>query len=638
MQRLIASLVTVCLCPSLTAAEQHGFSMELANLDIEQLMNIQISSVSRRDESLSGAAASVFVITSDDIRRSGASSLPEILRMAPNLQVARVNAYEYAITARGFNNRVGNKLLVMQDGRTLYTPMFSGVFWEMQDANLEDIERIEVISGPGGTLWGANAVNGVINIITRNAAQTQSTLVSATAGNYERGATVRTGGGAGALAWRAYGKASKWDRTWLPSGAPGVDAFQRQLIGFRADHDNGVQQFSLQGEVMHAESQDRGVVSGVAIPAVELKSRSLQAHWNRELRSGSDLSVQAYYTYSMRDEFVLFSPESSIFDVEANHHMTLDTGSATTHDVVWGGGVRHAYDDVEPGFFSIYIPKERTLDWQNLFVQDEISFGDGRLRVTPGIKFEWNDYTGREHLPSLSVAWQADAHMLWARWSRVIRAPSRFDRDVYYPDKPPFLIAGGPNFEAEVARVLETGLRGQPTDSLSYSMTLYHYDWDKLRSATALPFPLYLVNNIEGDAYGVEAWATWQLTPKWQVRGGFNTLEKDLGFGSDAPDTVGVNNATLHNDPDYQWQVRTRYDLRPNIQMDLQLRRVAELRIESVPSYTELDLRIGWQPTANLEVSLTGANLLHRRHAEYSPIANRNLLNRSVAVGLRWML
>ncbi|MGV3592651.1 MAG: TonB-dependent receptor plug domain-containing protein [Gammaproteobacteria bacterium] len=637
MHRLTASLVTLLLFPSLAAAQDQGFSMELANLDIEELMNIQISSVSRRAENLSGATASVFVITSDDIRRSGASSVPEILRMAPNLQVARVNAYEYAITARGFNNRVGNKLLVMQDGRTLYTPMFSGVFWEMQDANLEDIERIEVISGPGGTLWGANAVNGVINIITRNASQTQSTLVSATAGNYERGATVRTGGSVGALAWRAYGKASEWDHTWLPTGAAGVDGFERQLVGFRADHDAGRQQFSLQGEVMQAESQDRGVAGTIAIPPVELKSRSLQANWNRELRSGSEVSVQAYYTYSMRDEFVLFSPESSIFDIEANHHMKFEAGRETTHDVVWGGGMRRAYDDVEPGFFTIYIPKERNLDWQNLFIQDEISLGRN-LRVVPGIKFEWNDYTGREHLPSLSVAWQADAHLLWASWSRVIRAPSRFDRDVYYPERPPFLIAGGPNFQAEVAHVVETGLRGQPTSKLSYSLTLFHYDWDKLRSATAPPFPLYLVNTIEGNTYGVEAWATWQITPKWQVRGGFNTLEKSLGFGTDAPDTVGVDNPTLHNDPDYQWQLRTRYDLRPNIQMDLQLRRVAELSIESVPSYTELDLRVGWQPTDKLELSLTGANLLHKRHAEYSAPANRNLINRSVAVGLRWML
>lgn len=636
MRRLVATLAGLLLFPPLAGAQQQGFSMELANLDIEQLMNIQISSVSRRDERLSGAAASVFVITSDDIRRSGASSLPEILRMAPNLQVARVNAYEYAITARGFNNRVGNKLLVMQDGRTLYTPMFSGVFWEMQDANLEDIERIEVISGPGGTLWGANAVNGVINIITRNAAQTQSTLVSASAGNFERGATVRTGGSIAGLAWRAYGKATEWDRTRLASGAPGVDAFKRQLIGFRADRDSGLQQLSLQGEVMQAESQHRGNAAGVDVPPVDLKSHSLQANWSRELRSGSQLNMQAYYTYSMRDEFVLFSPESSIFDVEANHHMTFDAG-ATTHDVVWGGGMRHARDDVQPGFFSIYLPRERDLDWQNLFVQDEIGVG-GNLRVTPGIKFEWNDYTGREHLPSLSVAWQADAHLLWASWSRAIRAPSRFDRDVYFPDEPPFLIAGGPNFRAEVAHVIETGVRGQPTNALSYSLTLFHYDWDRLRSGTPPPVPLYLVNNIEGDAYGVEAWATWQLTPKWQVRGGFNTLEKQLGFGTDIPDTVGVDNPTLHNDPRYQWQLRTRYDLRPNVQMDLQLRRVGELSIESVPAYTELDLRVGWQPTAKVEVSLTGANLLRERHAEYSPPASRNLINRSVLVGVRWML
>jgi iron complex outermembrane receptor protein len=557
--------------------------------------------------------------------------------MAPNLQVARVNAYEYAITSRGFNNRVGNKLLVMLDGRTLYTPMFSGVFWEMQDTNLEDIERIEVISGPGGTLWGANAVNGVINIITRNASQTRSTLVSATAGKFERGATLRTGGRIGErLDWRVFAKTSEWDHTFLPTGAAGVDAFDRQQVGFRADYSGEGQQLSLQGDTMRAESQHRGFAGALAIPPVKLESSNLQGNWTRQLDSGSELNVQAYYTYNMRDEFVLFSPESSIYDLEANHHFTLAGSNSMTHDVLWGGGMRHATDDVEPGVFSIYIPDNRELDWQNLYAQDEIRFG--KLRVTPGIKLEWNDFTGMEHLPSVNLAWEEDSYLLWSSWSRVIRAPSRFDRDVYFPEKAPFIIAGGPNFRAEVAHVLEAGVRTQPTDSLSYAVTLFHYNWDRLRSATALPFPLYLVNNIEGESYGVEAWATWQLTSKLQVRGGFNTLEKNLSFGTDPPDTAGVNNPTLHNDPDYQWLTRIRYDLKSNVQVDLQLRHVAELTVEPVPDYTELDLRLGWQPLDNVEISLAGSNLLHKRHAEYSPAASRNLISRSVVLGFRWML
>jgi iron complex outermembrane receptor protein len=321
MRKSLVSLLSLATLANAGHAQDRGV-MDLANLDIEELMNIQISTVSRREESLAAAAASVFVITSDDIRRSGASSIPEVLRMAPNLQVARVNAYEYAITSRGFNNRVGNKLLVMLDGRTLYTPLFSGVFWEMQDTNLEDIERIEVISGPGGTLWGANAVNGVINIITRSAAQTRSTLVAASAGNFERGATVRTGGRVGdGLDWRVFGKATEWDHTFLPSGADGVDGWKRQQVDFRADYAGTDQQVTVQADTMWAESQHRGFAGAVEIPPVKVKSRNLQATWTRQLEVG-ELNLQAYYTYNMRDEFVLFSPESSIYDLEVNHHVS----------------------------------------------------------------------------------------------------------------------------------------------------------------------------------------------------------------------------------------------------------------------------------------------------------------------------
>jgi iron complex outermembrane receptor protein len=632
---LALSLVSLSILARASFAQDDGM-MQLASLDIEELMNIQISSVSRRNERLSEAAASVFVITSDDIRRSGAASIPEILRMAPNLQVARVNSYEYAITSRGFNNRVGNKLLVMLDGRTLYTPLFSGVFWEMQDTNLEDIERIEVISGPGGTLWGANAVNGVINIITRNAAQTRSTLVSARAGNFERGVTLRTGSRAADIDWRVYAKASDWDHTFTQAGANGVDAWNRQQVGFRADYAGDRQQFSLQGDMMWAESQHRGFAGTIAIPPMKLKSRNLLANWTRETDLG-EFNLQGYYTYNLRDEFVLFGPESSIYDVEANHHLTLNE-NGRRHELIWGGGLRHATDHVDPGFFSIFIPRSRELNWENLFVQDEIHIGDS-LRVVPGIKVEWNDYTGREHLPSLSLAWQAtESRLLWTNWSRVIRAPSRFDRDIYFPERAPFLIAGGPEFQSEVAHVLEAGVRARASDTFSYALTLFHYNWERLRSGTALPFPLYLANNVEGESYGMEGWAAWQLTPQLRLRTGFNTLGKDLSFGTDVPDTVGVNNPTLHNDPDYQWLLGASYDVAANIQLDIQLRRVDELTIEPVPGYTEMDLRLGWQPLENLEVSLTGNNLLHSRHVEYGPAANRNLISRSILLGVRWML
>lgn len=617
-------------------AQDTGFSRELASLDIEQLMNIQVSSVSRREESVFSAPASAFVITADDIRRSGYTSLPEILRLAPNLQVARVNAYEYSITSRGFNNRVGNKLLVLMDGRTLYTPLFSGMFWEMQGINPGDIDRIEVISGPGGTLWGANAVNGVINIISKNAAETRSTLMTANAGNFERGASVRVGGSMGSdTAWRIYGRAHEWDRTIPTSNARLADEWQRKQLGFRVDWNGEQQTLSLQGDMLRGETPFRGFVGSLGIPAVKVAADSLQARWTRQLGEDSDLSVQTYWMHNERDEFILFSPESNIFDIELQQHTAFDF-VGRKHEVVWGGGYRYADDNVGPGVFSMYLPASRELSWQNLFLQDEISLTDN-LRLTPGMKFEWNDYTGREQLPSLRLAWNlAPEHFLWAGWSRVVRAPSRFDRDVYYPEKPPFIVAGGANFDSEVAHVLEGGYRGQPTASLNYSVTLYHYDWDQLRSGTPLPLPVFLTNNIEGKTWGIEAWGTWQVSRSWWLRAGANTLGKHLQFEAGTSDTVGINNPTLHNDPDYQLILRSSHDLPHGVQLDVSLRRIAALEVEPVPAYTEMDMRFSWQPVANLELSVAGNNLLHATHAEYNPATNRNLFDRTVLFGIRW--
>lgn len=618
-------------------AQSPGFSVELASLDIEELMNIRITSVSRRDERLSGAPASAFIITAEDIRRSGATSLPEILRMAPNLQVARVNAYEYAITSRGFNNRVGNKLLVLLDGRTIYTPLFSGVFWEMQDTNLDDIERIEVISGPGGTIWGANAVNGVINIITAHTADTQATVLSGGAGSFERHASARTGGGSGPLTWRAYAKANEWDSTWdSQRAAYGVDQWRREQLGFRMDWAGTDQQLIVQGDTMQGRSQHRGFVGTYELPPVEVHSSNLQARWTRELDGGSSVSVQGYVVHSEREERILFSPESTITDLEAQHHFTFAAGF--DHEVVWGGGYRHAHDKVGPGAVTNYLPSSRDLSWENLFIQDEIALSD-TFSLTPGLKLEWNDYTGMEQLPSVRAAWElSEGHNLWAGWSRTVRAPSRLDRDVYFPATEPFIIAGGPNFVAEVAKVGELGYRSQPLADLSYSVTLYHYDWEKLRSGTPLPLPVYLVNNIAGESWGVEGWGTWQVASGWRLRAGFNTLEKDLAFNSGTSDTVGVANPTLHNDPDYQLMLRSSHDLSNGVQMDLQLRRIAALEVEPVPAYAEMDLRLGWSPVDNVELSLTGTNLLHSRHAEYGPANNRSEINRSVLLGFRWTL
>ncbi len=627
--RNIAVGALLGLAAPFAAAQQVAALGDLGDLSLEQLANIRITSVAKRETSIADAAASVYVITAEDIRRIGATTIPEALRLAPNLQVARLSNVEYAITARGFNNAVGNKLLVLMDGRTVYTPVYSGVFWEMQDTLMEDIERIEVISGPGATLWGANAVNGVINIITKATADTEGLLLRADAGTTERGAAARFGG----TTTRAYAQFREWDAS-TPGPGSLTDAWRRAQLGFRSDWQAGKSRFTLQGDWYRGESADRGVVGPFVIPRHTVAGNNLLWRWQHQATRDSATMVQLYWDRIEREEFVIFQPKVDVIDFDFEQE--LHRGD---HHWVWGAGYRRARDDVTPGFFSSFQPASRTLEWSDLFVQDEIRFGDS-VKVTLGAKVEHNLYTHFEFLPNARIAWRfAPAHTLWASVSRAVRAPARYDRDIFFPENPPHVVAGGPDFESEVANVLDIGLRGQPSERFSYSLTVFHHDWDRLRSGTALPTPIMLVNNIEGTSTGLEGWASWQVTSDWRLSGGFTTLGKDLAFrAGTVEDTVGVNNPTLHNDPDHQWLLRSRHDFANDIALDLQLYGVDELTVEPVPGYTELDLRLAWRPTESLEVALVGRNLLDESHAEFGQAANRHEVERSASLVVRWNL
>jgi len=604
----------------------------LADLSLEELAQIQVTSVFRRATPLSDAPASLYVISREDIRRSGVTTLAEALRLAPNLQVARVTSNRYAISARGFNNAIGNKLLVLIDGRTIYTPLFSGVFWDQHEVMLEDIERIEVISGPGATLWGVNAVNGVINIISRHSRDTQGVLVAAGAGNREQTAAVRYGGKLGdAGHFRIYGKRFELENTTRANGSSVPDGWQNGQVGFRTDWRIDSNEFTLQGDAYSGKSET-GFVPGFVIPPINVSGANLLARWKRTLTNGSDIHLQAYYDHSDRDDPLFFRPEQDIFDIELQHGIPLGR-----HRVVWGAGYRHARDDVGPGLvFSAFIPRSRSLDWTNVFVQDEIKLTD-TLAITPGIRLEHNDYTGWEYLPSARLAWKlSSAHLVWSAVSRAVRAPSRFDRDVVNPPRPPFAIQGGPNFVSEVAKVYEIGYRGQPTRQLSYSLTAFRHEWKRLRSATPLPLPLFLVNNIEGFINGVEAWVTYQPLPAWRIEGGYTSLREHLGVTPGVNDPVGPRNATLANDPDHQWMLRSSFDLPGRHELDFMLRRVASLPLESVPGYTAFDARWGWKISRQLEASVTFQNLFDRQHAEFGAPAGRSEFERAVFLKLLW--
>jgi iron complex outermembrane receptor protein len=606
------------------AAQVAAQSATLADLSLEELGAIRVTTVSRTPERIADAPASVFVITSDDIRRSGATSLPEALRLAPNLAVARADSVQYAISARGFNNAVGNKLLVMIDGRTVYTPLFSGVFWDQQDVLLADVDRIEVISGPGATLWGANAVNGVINVITKPAGDTQGALVSARAGDLERQAAVRYGGPLGTSgAFRAYVQTTALDRTHLASGAGGLDEWQRAQAGFRADWQRDDDRLTLQTDAYSGRSQDRGTILNIPLGRIEVSGANILARWTRELGGGRELQVQSYLDRASRDDFLFFRPTADIFDIELQHTIPLGR-----HDLIWGGDYRRSSDDIRTGFATTFIPQKRELDWESLFLQDRWAITT-QLEATLGLKLESNDYTGTESLPSFRIAWKpTSGQLVWGSLSRAVRAPSRYDRDVFFPGQPPFLVIGGPNFKSEVAKVLEAGYRAQPNDKISFSVTAFYHDWDRLRSGTALP--VQLENRIEGDADGVEAWATWRIAHAWQIAAGFNTLDKDLQLEPGSTDPVGVNNETLANDADYQWLLRASADLAHDLELDVRVRHVDALPNPAVPAYTAVDATVGWRPRPRLDLRLIAQNLFDAAHPEYGPAPTRSELERGV--------
>ena len=359
---------------------------------------------------------------------------------------------------------------------------------------------------------------------------------------------------------------------------------------------------------------------------------NLLGRWTRQFDS-SELRVQAYVDHTEREDRNTLSPAADIFDIELQH--SLRRGE---HRFVWGGGYRHGSDDVQDGRFlglipAGLIPSSRELNWWNVFVQGEFALSE-RLALTSGIKFEHNDYTGVEFLPSLRLAWKASPTVLiWGAASRAVRAPSRIDRELFLPTTPPFLIAGGPNFVSEIAKVVELGFRGQPASTLTYSATLFWHEWENLRSGSAPP--VFLENKIQGSAYGLEAWGTWQAARGWRLSGGLMMLRKRLELEPGSTDPTGVTNPNLSNDADFQWMLRSSLDLAANHQFDATVRRVGELPNPIVPAYTAVDLRYGWRARPDLELSLTVRNAFDPEHAEFNALPGRSEIERSVLLGVR---
>jgi iron complex outermembrane receptor protein len=598
---------------------------DLGDLSIEELSQIEVTSVSRRPEPIREAPAAIYVISGDDIRRSGAATLAEALRLAPNLEVARINSPGYAISSRGLNSvNASNKLLALIDGRTIYTPFFSSVFWDQQEVMVADIDRIEVISGPGGTLWGANAMNGVINIITKSSASTQEGLVDAKAGDFLQRAALRWGGKLGDVGtYRTYALGFSQSHTVTPSGADAQDDWNGKQAGFRTDFAVRNDSYTLQGDLYE---------NLLDTPDGRRSGGNFLGRWVRRLADGGSVQVQAYYDEQRRYDAGVTGGAANqwtkTLDVEAEHVFTL----RGNHQIVWGIGHR-AWRDYFTNTANPFVlePAAETLNLTNVFAQDTIGLRED-LRLVIGSKFEYSTFSGWAVMPNIRLGWQADTrNFLWSAISRAVRSPSRLERDLFAPG----IVNPSPNFDSEKLVAYEAGWRAQLSSRATVAVSMFYNDYSDLRTTAPNPvtvLPVNFGNGWEGHTYGADMWASYSPFSWWRLDPGVSLLHKDFHLKPGEQDIAGTQ-TVLGHDPEYQVFLRSYMDLPNDVQLFVGLRQIAALPDLGIPAYFEADVRVGWAVTPTLELSLVGQNLLHAQHAEGSTF---NEIPRSFYVGARW--
>ncbi|HEV2673766.1 MAG TPA: TonB-dependent receptor [Aliidongia sp.] len=600
---------------------------ELRQLSIEELANVQISSVSKTSGPLSDAPAAVYVISHEDIVRSGLTRIPELLRLAPNLEVAQLSPTSYAISARGFN--VGNnaslsdKLLVLVDGRSVYTPLFGGVYWDMQQVLPENIERIEVISGPGATLWGANAVNGVINIITRKASDTQGGVLTIGAGNLERSASLQYGGKIGDnLTYRVHAEGAYYSPYQVPGGPDASDSWSKPQGGFRIDWTPAGDALSLQGDIYQASEAPNGSIGG----------RDMLASWQHQLGNGS-LQLQAYFDEAKRyldDGNGGFS--IATYDVEFQHSFTL----GARNSIVWGAGDRVISYHFENTALA-FVPAGQTLNLSDIFGQDTIGLSD-RVKLTLGLKLENDPFADTEPLPSARISWKVtDDALLWSAVSRAIRAPTPVDRDLVESlGGAPFL-TGSQSFVPEVLTAYEVGTRIQASPRLSFSVSSFYNVYDDLRTIETAPggfLPLRWGNKMMGLVYGTEIWGSFRVADWWRLSASVDLQHEHLRF---KPGSSGIGGlAFAAEDPNHQATLRSSMNLADDVTWEADLRYVGKLQNTTVPEYAEMNTSLGWTLSKSLEVTLSGFNLLHAHHVEFLESGQSDQIPRSFFVATRW--
>lgn len=644
------------MAPHAAAAQVLDAGRDLAELSLEQLMNIEVTSVSKRPEKLGEAAAAISVLTREDIRRSGANNLPDLLRLVPGVTVAQSDAAHWAVSVRGFNDIYATKLLVMIDGRSIYSPAFSGVFWDVQNQPLETIERIEVVRGPGGVLWGANAVNGVINIITRKSSdmprgQVWGGLDSEGARDLGLSGSGRAGRD---LAFAAYALARANEGVLNADGEDNGERIESFRTGLRLDWTpTAADEISLKAAAYAQRTRSLidlplpNPVPGLE-PLVEHdRGGHVTVEWSRRLSEKSDLSVRAFYDNVHFEEYSTATHHDT-YDIEARHHVAWGA-----HDLVWGGGYRHVEyrSGLNP---TVELTRPSVdIDIANLFAQDEVSLSPA-FRLVAGAKLEHNTFTGLEYSATLRGVWTPrTGHTLWASVSRAPRTPSVVEQFLTLRlgvvSLEPLVLAkmaGNPDQESEILTAVEAGYRFTGSPGFSLDAAVFYNIYDNLGSVAAgapvpipapIPIPVFelpleIGNDMEGHAYGGEVSATWQARPWWRLSADYDVQVTDVN-----PRVL----AALNNDPGFsprhQIQLRSRTDLGEQVELDVGVKRVSRLKTADIPAYTRLDARLSWRISPDTEVGVVGQNLLEARHAEYTPayFRARSEIPRTVRIFVR---
>ncbi len=668
---LLTLVVFIILLPYMQAHAAEQDSASLFDMPFEAALNLKVISPTKRPEPLKNSASAIYVLTGDDIRRSGATCIPEALRMVPGLNIARVRSGKWAISSRGFMDQNSFKLLVLIDGRSVYIPINATVYWETQGMMLEDIDRIEVIRGPGASLWGANAVNGVINIITKKAADTQGWLATAGAGNEEKAfGSLRYGGTAGDVKFRVYGKYADRDEFQKPAyGLENTKLGDRNARddwnmlsgGFRLEWDKSPSDsFTLQGDLFNEKQHQIGVYPSLQAPAYKdfvrvdalLRGGNILGRWNHVFSADSSMSAQVYFDRIDFSSNPKGSNEANIIDVEVQHYFPIGQSNTFT----WGGGYRRIWSSWEAYTTGELQPEDEWTYTYNVFAQNEWTAIPDRLKFIVGSKFELNGYTNFEVQPTARVIWTpGEAHQVWAAVSRAVRTPNRLARDLTatveaLPPGPVFpgrrggfvRVVGDEHIGSEKMNAYEIGYRIQPRPRLSFDFAAYYNRYDKLIIASSKTLKktsfenrqgivqLQLDNIMKGHVYGFEAAADWKPRDSWRLTAGYAFVRMNIyGAGPD------IHAETT---PQHTFNVRSFLNMPGNFEWDVMLYSVSRTPETRIDRYLRTDMRLGWRPVEGFDISLVGQNLFDSRHREAYDISQSTSseIERSIYAKVTW--